>query len=110
VKKDVRITADVSLIAIIKTEDGLLSLLIAHFGKALAAVDRTVRLGLERNLRLAAAGSANSGEILAGTAGSVLASIPAGLAALGLILEAALCVELLFTGGEHELLAALFAH
>ena len=102
--------ADVVLIAIIKTEDGLLSLLIAHFGKALAAVHGTVRLGLERNLRLAAAGCANSGEILAGAAGGVLASIPAGLAALRLVLEAALCIELLLTGGEHELLAALFAH
>jgi len=37
-----------------------------------------------------AAGSADSGEILTGTAGSVLASIAAALAALGLILEATL--------------------
>ena len=29
---------------------------------------------------------------------------------LWLILEAALCVELLLTGGEHELVAALFAN
>jgi hypothetical protein len=97
-------------IAFIKTEDGLLSLLIAHLGKALAAVDRTVGLGLEGNASLAAAGSAHSGEILAGAAGGVLASITAGLAALGLVLEAALCIELLLTGGEHELLAALLAH
>ena len=95
---------------IIKTEDGLLSLLIAHLGEALAAVHRTVRLGLEGNLGLAAASSANSSEILAGAAGGVLASITAGLAALRLVLEAALSVELLLTGGEHELLAALFAH
>jgi len=88
----------------------LLSLLIAHLGEALAAINGTVRLGLEGNLRLAAAGSANSGEVLAGAAGGVLASITAGLAALGLILEATLSVELLLTGGEHELLAALFAH
>ena len=83
---------------------------LAHLGEALAAVDRTVRLGLEGNLGLAAAGSANSGEILTGAAGGVLASITAGLAALGLVLEAALSVELLLTGGEHELVAALFAN
>jgi hypothetical protein len=88
----------------------LLSLLIAHLGEALAAVHRTVRLGLEGNLGLAAAGSANSGEILTGAAGSVLAGITAGLAALRLVLEATLGIELLLTGSEHKLLAALFAH
>jgi len=87
-----------------------LSLLLAHLGEALAAVHRAVRLGLEGNLGLAAAGSAHSGEILAGAASGVLAGVTAGLAALGLVLEAALCIELLLTGGEHELLAALFAH
>jgi hypothetical protein len=84
--------------------------LLTHLGEALAAIDRTVGLGLKRNLGLAAAGSANSGEVLAGTAGSVLASVTAGLAALGLVLEAALSIELLLTSGEHELLATLFAH
>ena len=84
--------------------------LLTHLGEALAAIDRTVGLGLEGNLGLAAAGSANSGEVLAGTAGSVLASVTAGLAALGLVLEAALRIELLLTGGEHELLAALLAN
>ena len=57
-----------------------------------------------------AAGGADSGEILPGTAGRVLAGVTAGLAALGLVLEAALGVELLLTGGEHELLAALLAN
>ena len=84
--------------------------LLAHLGEALAAVDGTIRLGLEGNLRLAAAGSAGSGEILPGTTGSGLAGVTAGLAALGLVLEAALSVELLLTGGEHELVAALFAN
>lgn len=79
--------------------------LLTHLGEALAAIDRTVRLGLKGNLGLAAAGSANSGEVLAGTAGSVLASVTAGLAALGFVLEAALSIELLLTSGEHELLA-----
>ena len=54
--------------------------LLTHLGEALAAIDRTVGLGLKGNLGLAAAGSANSGEVLAGTAGSVLASVTAGLA------------------------------
>ena len=57
-----------------------------------------------------AAGGADSGEILTGAAGRVLAGITAGLAPLGLVLEAALSVELLLTGGEHELLAALLAN
>ena len=47
---------------------------------------------------------------IAGAAGGVLARVTAGLAALGLVLEAALRVELLLTGGEHELVAALFAN
>ena len=59
---------------------------------------------------LAAAGSAGSGEELPGAAGGVLASVAAGLAALGLVLEAALSIELLLTGGEHELLTALLAN
>jgi len=91
-------------------KNDLLSLLLAHLGEALAAVNRTIGLGLEGNLRLAAAGSTDSGEVLAGATGSGLAGITAGLAALGLILEAALSIELLLTSGEHELLAALFAH
>jgi len=93
-----------------KQNEIVLSALLAHLGEALAAVDGAVRLRLKGNLRLAAAGSANSGEVLTGTAGGVLAGIAAGLAALRLVLEAALSVELLLTGGEHELLAALFAH
>ena len=84
--------------------------LLPHLGEALAAVHGTVRLRLERNAGLAAAGGADSGEILTGAAGRVLAGITAGLAPLGLVLEAALSVELLLTGGEHELLAALLAN
>ena len=79
----------------------------AHLSEALAAENGTIGLGLEGNLSLAAATCAGSGEELTGATGSVLASITAGLAALGLVLEAALCVELLLTSGEHELVAAL---
>ena len=84
--------------------------LLTHLGEALAAIDRTVGLGLKGNLGLAAAGSANSGEVLAGTTGGVLARVTAGLAALGLILEASLRVELLLTGGEHEFGAAFLSN
>ena len=86
------------------------ALLLAHLGEALAAVDRTVGLRLEGDTSLAAAGSAGSGEVLTGAAGRVLAGVTAGLAALRLILEAALRVELLLTGGKGELVAALFAY
>ena len=81
-----------------------------HLSEALAAENGTVGLGLEGNLCLTTATSAGSGEELTGATGSVLASVTAGLAALGLVLEAALCVELLLTSGEHELIAALFAN
>ena len=84
--------------------------LLPHLSKALAAVHRAIGFGLKGNLRLAAAGSTDSGKELAGTAGSVLASVTAGLAALGLVLEAALSVEFLLTGGENKLIAALFAY
>ena len=82
----------------------------AHLSEALAAENGTIGLGLEGNLSLAAATCAGSGEELTGATGSVLASITAGLAALGLVLEAALCVELLLTCGENEFVAALFAN
>ena len=85
-------------------------LLLTHLCEALAAIYRAVRFRLERNASLAAASSTGSGEVLTGAAGRVLAGVTAGLAALRLVLEAALCVELLLTGGEHELLATLFAH
>ena len=82
--------------------------LCTHLSEALAAVYGTVGLRLEGNLCLAAATGAGSGEELTGT-GAGLASITASLAALGLVLEAALCVELLLTSGENEFVAALFA-
>ena len=87
-----------------------LSALTAHLRETLATVDRAVRLRLEGNLGLTAAGGAHSGKILAGATGGSLAGIAAGLATLGLILEAALCIKLLLTSGEHEFLATLFAY
>ena len=82
----------------------------AHLSEALAAEHGTVGLGLEGNLSLAAATCAGSGEEFTGATGSVLASVTASLAALGLVLEAALSVEFLLTGGENEFIAALFAN
>ena len=80
-------------------------------GKAIAAVNRAIGLGLKRHTSLAAASGAGGGVISALTgAGVVLARITAGLAALGLILEAALRIKFLFTGGENEFLTALFAY
>ena len=86
------------------------ALLLTHLGEAVAAVNGTVRLGLERNLSLTTTGSAHRGKILTGAASSVLAGITAGLAALGLVLEAALGIELLLTSGEGELVATLFSY
>ena len=88
----------------------ILEELALHASEAIAAVNGTIGLGLEGNLCLATASGANSSEELAGTTGSVLASVAASLAALGLILETALSVELLLTGGEHELVTTLFAN
>jgi hypothetical protein len=85
-------------------------LLLPDLREALAAVDGTVRLGLERNLRLGAAPRANGGEVLPGTASRVLAGITAGLAALRLILETTLSIKLLLSGGKHELLSAFLTH
>ena len=81
-----------------------------HASEAIAAVNRTIGLRLKGHSGLAAAGCAGGGEELTGATGSILACVTAGLAALGLVLEAALCVELLLTSGEHELVAALFAN
>ena len=84
--------------------------LALHASEAIAAVNGTIGLGLEGNLGLAAAGSAGSGEILSGAASCVLASIAAGLAALGLILEASFSIEFLLTGSENEFCAAFLAN
>ena len=86
------------------------SAVLSHLSEAIAAVDGSVRLGLEGNLRLAAAVGADSGEVLSGASGSVLSGVAAGLAALGLILEASLSVKLLLTGRENELISTLFAN
>ena len=84
--------------------------LSADLFQTCAAVNGTVQLGLEGNLCLTAAAGAGSAEQLTGTTSSVLASITAGLALLGLVLETLLCIEFLLTGGKHKFVAALFAN
>ena len=74
---------------------------------ALAAVYRLAIGRIEGNLALLTAISANGVEHLSATAGSVLSDVAAGLASLGLVLEALLCIELLLTRGEHEVTAAI---
>ena len=82
-------------------------------GEALAAEHGTILTGLEGNLGGLAAFGAHSVEHLAGSAGSGTGSLTghtAVTAAGGLILEALLGVERLFTGREDELIAAVFAY
>ena len=81
--------------------------------EASAAEHGTILTGLEGNLGGLTAFGAHSVEHLAGSAGSgtgSLASHTAVTATGGLILEALLGVERLFTGREDELIAAVFAY
>ena len=88
-------------------------LVLLHASEAVRAVDRTVLTGLEGNLASLAASCADSIEHLTLTAvaacAAVLAGVTAGLAALGLILEAARCVELLLTSSPNKFLTAVLA-
>lgn len=83
---------------------------LAHFCKALAAINRTVRLRLKRNASLAATGSTGCGKELTRTASSVLACVAAALAALRLVLETTLCVEFLLAGSEYKFLTTFLAY
>ena len=77
------------------------------WGKVASGVSRKPDDG---NTSFATAGCAGSSEEFSGSTGRILAGVTAGLAALGLILEASLSVEFLLAGGENELIAALFAN
>jgi hypothetical protein len=85
-------------------------LLFSDLCKALAAIDRTIRLRLKGNSGLATAHSAGSSEVLTGSTGRSLTGIPTRLAALRLILEAPLSIEFLLASGEHKFLTAFFAN
>ena len=81
--------------------------------EAVTAVNRTIRLRLERNFRVLAALSANHMEHLTLTAPLVTSTttlVAAVTAACRLILKALLCVELLLTGCEHEVISAFLAY
>ena len=90
--------------------DRLFQSFLAHAGEALAAINGTIGLGLERHTGLAAAVGASGSEELTGATDRILTGVAAGLAALGLVLEATLSVEFLLAGSEHELVTAFLAH
>ena len=79
--------------------------------EALAAVDGTVVVRLERNLALLTAVGAGSVEHLAGRSLTALSltGVAAITASLGLVGEALLGVELLLAGGENEFASAILA-
>ena len=77
--------------------------------EALAAVNSLAFGRIEGHSRFLTALSADRGEHLADALGGVLSGITAFLASLGLVLEALLRVELLLTGREHEVVAAILA-
>ena len=83
-------------------------LLLLHSSVALAAVYGSVVLGLERNFCFAAAVCANSSEEFLSCLTGILSCITAGLASLRLVLESALCIELLLACGENEIVSAVF--
>ena len=87
-----------------------ISALLTHASEAITAIHRTIALGFKGHAGLSTAGRTDGREVLPGTASGVLTGVTAGLAALGLVLEAALGVELLLAGGENELLATLLAN
>lgn len=84
-------------------------LFFSHLCKAIAAVNRAIFAGLERNFRLAAAGCTSSCEHLSLRSVLVFAGVAARFASLGLVFEASLCVEFLLTSGENEFVATFFA-
>ena len=86
--------------------------LSAAGGKALAAVHGPILPGLKRNLRGLSAFCANRVMHFARSAGSAagLSSLTAGLATGGLVLESFFGIEFLFTSGENELSATVFAY
>ena len=85
------------------------NLCVSHLSKALAAVDSLAVGGLEGHLAFLATVRTDGGEHFSGSLLRVLSCGTAILASLGLVLKALRCVELLLTGGEHEIVSAIFA-
>ena len=77
--------------------------------EALAAVYRTIRLRLKRYTGFRTAHGTGCYEILTWASRGVLSRIAAVFAALRLVLESTLCVELLLTSGKDEIFSALLA-
>jgi hypothetical protein len=92
-----------------KTDTDKLRLRLLSQLEASAAVNGTIVGGLEGDLCLAAAISANSREILTGCSSCVLLGIAASLASLRFVLESLLGIESLFACGEHEFIATVLA-
>src|SRR5699024_1103068 len=90
------------------------NLVLLDPSEAVGAVDGAILAGLEGNLAGLAAGCADGVVHLAltgaGRTGAVLAGVTASLAALGLVLKTAGCVELLLAGSPNKLLAAVLAN
>jgi len=84
--------------------------LLPRFREAVAAIDRPVGFGFERNLRLISALGANSREVFPRTARGSLSAVSASFAALRFILKAAFGVELLLAACEHELRATFLTY
>ena len=87
------------------------SSLFVLFTEAIAAINRTVVAGFKRNLASGATGSAycfKHGAVFT-TTGVAFAGITARLATLGFVFKTLFSVELLLSGGEGELGAAIFA-
>jgi hypothetical protein len=82
----------------------------SDFGKAFAAVNRSVGFWLKGNASFISACGAYGGEVFSRASGSGFARIAAFLAPLGFVLESPLGVEFLLTGGENELFSALLAY
>ena len=93
-----------------KTILGRLLLGLSSLFEASAAINGLVARGLKGELSLSTALAAGSIEILSCGTVCILLSVAAGLASLGLVGVALLCIESLLTGGENKLVAALNAN
>ena len=83
--------------------------LLSSLRKALAAVHSLAFGRIEGHFRFLTTLSANGSEHFSCTSGTILPCITAGLASLGLILEALLCIEFLLACGKDKVIAAIFA-
>ncbi len=85
-------------------------LFFVHLSKALAAINCSAFLGLERNLSLTAAGSTGSCIHNSFSSAGILSCVTASLASLGLVYKAFLCVEFLLACGEDKFISAFLTN